>query len=286
MKSTVKFFLFAVTVASLVVGAKQAAAMDGKFSMGTEFSYFKYEEPDIMEQKGPMFGIFGDYTARTPENDKVGSWGEFLSSYRNNYVFGLEGRFLGGQVDYDSRNTGSIDNIDEYLFEVRGVAGYDFPILEETVFTPYIGVGYRFLFDNSGGTTSTTGHFGYDRESHYIYLPIGFMTDSPLNNRWHWGFGLEYDVFLQGTQKSHLEDVDPLLSTLENDQEDGFGARGSIQFTRKAEGLDLVLEPFIRYWEVDESNIGTITCGGTPCAAGYEPKNKSIEYGVKVGAKF
>jgi hypothetical protein len=286
VKRTVKIFLIAALGAGSVVGVKQAAAIDGKFSMGTEFSYLKYEEPDVMEEKGPMYGIYGEYTLRGQENKRVESWADIFSGYNDNYMFGVDAKLAIGQVDYDSRSTGSIDNIDEVLAEVRGVAGYDFPILEDTVITPYIGVGYRFLADGLGGKTSSTGHLGYDRESHDVYLPIGFMTDSTLNDRWHWGFGLEYDVFLQGTQKSHLEDLDPSLSMLENDQEKGFGACGSLLFTREAESLDLVFGPFIRYWDIDESNIGTITCGGVLCAAGYEPKNESVEYGVKVGAKF
>ena len=171
-------------------------------------------------------------------------------------------------MDYDSRDTGSIDNINEYLFEIRALAGYDFPAGEATVLTPYIGIGYRYLDDNTGGKSSTTGAAGYDRESHYVYMPFGLKTITPLEGPWSLGFNVEYDLFLDGTQKSHLEDVSSALNTLENDQNSGYGVRGSIQFTRQADTWNLLVEPFIRYWNVDESNIAVITCGGTPCAPG------------------
>ena len=266
--------------------AQEGSSVPGKLTMGVEFSYFKYEEPDFMEQTGPLFGVYAEYAARTPENDKVSSWEEFLSSYPNNYVFGLEGQFLGGQVDYESNGTGSLDDISEYLFEIRGLAGYDFPVAAATVLTPYVGIGYRYLDDNMGGKTTTTGHGGYDRESHYVYMPFGLKTKTPLEGPWSLGFNVEYDLFLSGTQESHLEDVSSSLSTLENDQEEGYGVRGSIQFARQADTWNFLVEPFIRYWNVDESNIAVINCGGTPCAAGYEPNNESMEYGVKVGTRF
>lgn len=265
---------------------EEANPIPGKLTMGAEFSYFKYEEPDVMEETGPLFGVFAGYAMRTPENDKVSSWQEFFSSYQNNYMFGIEGQFLAGQVDYDSRDTGSIDNINEYLFEIRGLAGYNFPAGEATVLTPYIGLGYRYLDDNTGGKTSTTGAAGYDRESHYFYMPFGLNIARPLEGPWSVGFNIEYDLFLDGTQESHLEDVSSALNTLENDQNNGYGVRGSIQLVRQADTWNLLVEPFIRYWNVDESTIATITCGGTPCAAGYEPNNESTEYGVKVGTRF
>lgn len=266
--------------------AEDETAIPGKFSLGAEFSYFNYEEPDLMEENGPLFGAYAEYVLRTPENDKVGSWKEFLSSYPNNSVFGLDLRFLGGQVDYDSRDTGSIDNINDYLFEVRGTAGYDFPVFDQTVWTPYVGIGYRYLNDDSGGKTSTTGAAGYERESNYVYVPLGVRTNTPLSELWQLGFNVEYDIFVDGTQKSHLEDVSSLLNTVENDQDEGFGVRGSIQFARQADTWNLLLEPFVRYWSVEDSNVAVVTCGGTPCAAGYEPNNESIEYGVKIGTQF
>lgn len=279
-------FVAGFVMMATAAGAQEGSSVPGKLTMGAEFSYFKYEEPDVMEETGPLFGVYGEYVLRTPENDRVSSWEEFLAGYQNNYIFGIDAQFLAGQVDYESQSTGSIDDINDYIFEIRGVAGYDFPIFEQTVWTPYFGIGYRYLNDDTGGKTSTTGAAGYERESNYVYIPIGLKTNTPLSELWQLGFNVEYDIFVQGTQKSHLEDVSPALNTVKNDQEDGYGVRGSVQFARQAQTWNLLVEPFIRYWDVDESSVAVITCGGTPCAAGYEPKNESLEYGVKVGTQF
>ena len=99
MVKTVK--IWAVFAAGFVLmapaaWAQETSSIPGKLTMGAEFSYFEYEEPDLMEESGPLFGVFARYDIRTPENDKVSSWQEFLSSYQNNYMFGIEGQFLGG----------------------------------------------------------------------------------------------------------------------------------------------------------------------------------------------
>mgnify|MGYP001572143151 CR=1 FL=1 len=55
------------------VWARQGSSVPGKLTMGAEFSYFKYEELDLMEQAGPLFGVYAEYAMRTPENGKVSS---------------------------------------------------------------------------------------------------------------------------------------------------------------------------------------------------------------------
>ena len=55
------------------VWAREGSSVPGKLTMGAEFSYFKYEELDLMEQAGPLFGVYAEYAMRTPENGKVSS---------------------------------------------------------------------------------------------------------------------------------------------------------------------------------------------------------------------
>jgi len=100
--------------------------------IGAEIEYIKYEEPDIMENTGIMYGITGSY------------------AYHNNIMLKADGRFSYGQVDYSSAETGDMDNIDDYIFEVRGAGGYDISSLKDVVITPYFGFGYRYLNDESG----------------------------------------------------------------------------------------------------------------------------------------
>ncbi|MCA9408433.1 MAG: hypothetical protein KC733_07075, partial [Candidatus Omnitrophica bacterium] len=253
---------------------------------GTEISHITYEEPDVMEEKGIMYGVFGVYTMREDANVKVQSFSDFFSNYVHNRMARVDAKFSAGQVDYESNGTGTIDDIDDYMFEVRGVLGYDFMVGAESLITPYLGVGYRYLTDKLGGKISTTGHFGYDRETHYLYMPFGLDFLVPLRNSWKVVFNAEYDLFLDGTQESHLEDVSPSLNTLENNQDSGYGVRGSIKFLKTSEDINFFIEPFIRYWNIDESDTATISCGGTPCALGFEPKNESTEAGVKIGINW
>ncbi|PIV41068.1 MAG: hypothetical protein COS27_10960 [Nitrospirae bacterium CG02_land_8_20_14_3_00_41_53] len=66
-----------------------------------------------------------------------------------------EGRLSYGWVDYS--NSGTMDDIDDYIWELRGLGGYDFSVLKASILTPYIGIGYRYLNDDMSGRVSSTG---------------------------------------------------------------------------------------------------------------------------------
>jgi hypothetical protein len=240
----------------------------GIWETGVEISGITYEEPGIMEDEGIMYGVSVSYTDRA------------------DYMFKVEGRYAYGQVDYTSNGTGAIDNIDDYIFELRCLFGYDFRVDDRTVLTPYLGLGYRYLNDDSAGMISSTGHWGYERESNYYYSPVGIEVVYDLENGWHCGLLAEYDIFWKGVQKSHLSDVNPSYSDMENDQDDGYGLRGSITLLRKGDTVDLLIEPYIRYWDIDKSEVKNIVYSGFIIGYGYEPENNSTEIGVKLAIRF
>jgi len=95
------------------------------WAIGAEISHIKYKEPGLMEQKGFMYGINAFY------------------AYHNNFMLKTDVRYSQGEVDYKSNETGKQNNIDDYIFEVRGLAGYDFKLSSKEFITPYIGFGYR-----------------------------------------------------------------------------------------------------------------------------------------------
>ncbi len=236
------------------------------WEVGPEISHITYEEPGVMEEKGFMYGIAGSY------------------AYHNIYMLKVEGRYSFGQVDY--KNSGTIDDIDNSIFEFRGLGGYDFRMSETSILTPYIGFGYRYLKDDVGGMTSSTGALGYERESKYYYSPIGIETITKLDNGWSLGLTVEYDYFWKGIQKSHLSDVDASISDMENDQNDGYGLRGSIKLQKKSEKIDFIIEPFIKYWDIEKSEVSAITVAGSIWGYGWEPENNSTEFGIKFAVKF
>jgi hypothetical protein len=263
-----KVLVLAICFAFISMGSVLAQTELPKHSvdLGTEISYIKYKEPGVMEEKGMMYGIVGSYT------------------YHNKLMLKADGRFSYGQVDY--KNSGTIDNIDDYILEFRGLGGYDFPVFTASTITPYMGIGYRYLNDDSGGKTSSTGYLGYEREQSYFYSPIGVEIITPLKNDWSIGATLEYDIFWSGKNKSHFSDVSSAYNDLEFDQDEGYGIRGSVKFQKKGEKLDFVIEPFIRYWNIKQSDSDLLTINGTPYAYYVEPKNNSTEFGIKFAAKF
>jgi hypothetical protein len=174
------------------------------FEIGGEASVITYEEPGVMKEKGEMYGVFASLTHRISLNEHIDRIQDVFSDENKINMFRLEGKISGGEVNYQSQGTGAIKYIDDYMIEGRALAGYDVPIFIESRITPYLGIGYRYLNDNTGGRVSTTGHAGYEREANYVYLPIGFESNFPINEGWSWGATFEYDVFLGGKQKSHF----------------------------------------------------------------------------------
>jgi len=276
------------------------------FEIGSEVSNITYVEPDVMQEKGDMQGIYGILTYRFDENAKRKSRMNVWDKREKFAFFRLDGRFSWSSVDYDSQNTGDLSGLEDYMTEIRGVVGYELPIKETATLMPYAGFGTRYLSDDLRGTT-TTGNWGYRRESRY-YLPIGIEVKISPRNGWLIGFMAEYDYFLTGAQRSHLEDgglsiQDSVTGTwyvrdmLLNDQDEGHGIRGSFIIMKKTKYIDLFIEPFVRYWSIKESdpqqqtsNGGTVLwfqdAGFTIPLTGVEPENKSTEYGLKFGAKF
>ncbi|MFA4991487.1 MAG: hypothetical protein WC569_02790 [Candidatus Omnitrophota bacterium] len=249
------------------------------FDFGTEISNIKYEEPGVMKEEGVMYGIAASYT------------------YRNAYMLRADGRYASGQVDY--KNSGTLNDIDDYILELRGLVGYDLSKNKTKTFTPYAGFGYRYLLDDQGGMTTSTGAKGYDRESNYFYSPIGIETTNSFNNGWTMGATLEYDYFWKGKQKSYLSDArlyDPITgyytyNDIENSQDSGYGVRGSMKLEKKGKKLDFGVEPYIRYWKIKQSDVtadSVISEDGLwlITSAFVEPKNESTEVGVRFTLRF
>ncbi|MBU2541765.1 MAG: hypothetical protein KJ593_07670 [Candidatus Omnitrophica bacterium] len=235
------------------------------FEMGSEYTSFSYEEPPInIEDEGDFYGVFGVLTRRSKSDCLISR---------------VEGRFAYGRVDYDgslSNGTPHTDEGDDYTAEIRGLLGRDFQRADSTI-TPFVGFGYRYLNDQLESI------YAYEREITYLYSPVGFETSTPLGQDWTWGVRAEYDIFWSGVVKSHLSDVDASLNDLRNEQDNGYGVRGSVYLKKKInEKFQLSIEPFFRYWEIEDSNLALITVSGTVVSAGYEPANRTKEYGLKV----
>ena len=238
------------------------------FALGTEISYFKYKE-SVMEDKGMMYGITGSYTFHI-----------------NKMMLKTEGKFAYGQMDYDGATWEMTpvneSGIPDYMLEFRWLLGYDFVVAKNITITPDFGVGYRWLQDNSQEKSTS----GYQRESNYLYFPVGVGIITPLDKSWSLGANIEYDFLMWGEQKTYLSDYNPGLNNIGSRQTRGYGARGSISIARKGERVGFVIEPYIRYWNIADSDYEPVTYYGTFLTYAIEPSNESVEFGCKLAITF
>jgi hypothetical protein len=264
----VKKVILAAAAGLMLLGAGSSSAEPvQRWELGAELSSIAYEEPGVMKEDGVMYGI-------------VGSW----TNYHDRAMVRVEGRFSYGQVDYE--NSGTLDDIDDFMLEFRMLGGRELSVLKPAVVMAYAGFGYRYLNDDSGGMTTSTGAKGYERVSNYFYLPIGIEALVGMEKGWSLGAALEYDLFLWGKQVSRLSDANPSYSDIENEQSDGYGWRGSIRLRKEWGSKEFAIEPFIRYWDIKQSDYQPVLYNGVVWGYGYEPKNNSREVGVKLSIIF
>jgi hypothetical protein len=231
-----------------------------------EIFYHRYTEPD-MKEDGVFYGInINAYERKWVKKSHEGE------SKGIKWVFGGEFEFGYGLIDYngelmDEYNTPyTVTNINDFLVDTRFLIGYDLP-LENKLQTIYSGIGYRFLQDDSSFDPS-----GYLRRSNYIYLPIGLKMMGSNVDGWAIGGSLEFDALLYGEQYSDIYGYD-----IRNDQTTGFGIRAAIDLIKEGKKTDFKIQPFIRYWNIDKSDVRE---------GFYEPKNKTIQAGMALVWSF
>jgi hypothetical protein len=234
-----------------------------RFSVGPRIYHHEYTEPGIMENQGYFTGVAYNLT------------------YEKSVVVSLDGFLSYGQVDYTSGASGSIDDKDNFCADTRLLLGYAVVNDGRMKLTPYAGIAYRYLSDEGQGRYSTTGNWAYDRESTYIYSPVGVVFSIPLHNGWTFVPSAEYDIFWAGTQKSHLG-YQPGYEDFENDQTGGYGLRAVLAFEKQMTRFSLGWELFYRYWDIDRSEIYRDSWGRN----WVEPANETTEIGVGVSFRF
>ena len=238
------------------------------WNIGPEVYYFRYEEPSMMKSEGVFVGINVNYTCRA----WVPEYPEDLVS-ESKYMLRAEGRFAWGEVDYDGQTWDgtpvTMSSIDDFALETRLIFGPDF-LTETSIHTFFTGIGYRYLNNDSSDYMG-----GYERESNYLYLPLGFELTSQETDGWSWGAAIEFDLLLWGSQRSHLSDVG--LSDVDNEQNSGYGLRASFKLQKRNNNTSFIIEPFVRYWNIEESEVAY--SDGIPVV---EPDNETIEAGIRL----
>ena len=244
------------------------------WDIGPEIYSFKYEEPAFLgfpgiKEEGIFYGLRFGFTFRdwVPASSKK-------SSSDGGAMLRAEGRFAFGQVDYDGSlmdgTPYTVDNIDDFTFEGRLLLGADM-LLGDSLNTLYAGIGYRYLNDDSSFDPA-----GYERESNYLYVPLGYQFDSSHKAGWSLGFGAEFDFFLIGEQKSYFSKFG--FNDVYNRQSSGYGYRASVRLQQKSKYTIFAIEPFYRYWDIDDSEVEY-----DPWGIGWiEPANETSEIGIQL----
>jgi len=240
------------------------------FEIGLGVTFLGYEEDveDLsMEIDGFMHGVVGSYT------------------YHNKIMFSASVEYSIGDLYYDGQlqiGPPILTDTEDWKVECRGLFGYDV-IRGSHVLTPFLGIGYRYWNDD------IQGYGGYERETEYWYSPIGLKTCSPLSDNWTWGISLEYDLFWDGKNNTGTAGIPEFDDLPELDQDSGYGARFSLRFSSQLnKHCSLSIEPYIMYWNIDESDIVVAYEAPWPFPSVYaqEPDNETTSYGLRVSVEF
>jgi len=231
------------------------------WEVGGQFADYHYEEPGLMKLTGGRAGVVGAYT--------------FTNAAR---VFSrIDARTSYGSLKYESTGSGTLEEVPDWIFETRAVSGKDFLLGDRVSLSPYIGLGYRYLYNDLRGYSST-GAGGYRRASRYIYAPVGTTMRIHAGEHWVIAPMIEYDVFLRGRQYSYLSDIGPGFSDVSNRQTKGMGYRAYLMIEKGRWAFG----PWMHYWKIKDSeptvdNFGRVL---------FEPENWTREYGVELRFRF
>lgn len=252
-----------------------------QIEMGFDLSHMSYEET-VPDQAGFDEQFFmRDYGFFAGVNASLAYYGALFLK--------LDAQYKAGQIHYESCRTGSANGIHDYVFGYRGLVGFCMCSRNGTRITPYTGLGYRYLFDRSSEkhtTQSSTVFHGYDRESNYLYSPLGVELNRRFDAHWTVGLVGEFDYLWRGFQESHLEQVSAYFPVV-NKQDTGWGARISLRMIRcDVSDRQMVLEPYFRHWNIDRSEYSAAYIGSHFARLGNEPHNTTNEFGFKFSWVF
>ena len=272
-----------VSISSLVLLTSVAFAQSSQVNLKTEsaneigltVSAYTYSEPSLsVTNKATNLGV----------------------EYQGTYAFKNDW-FILGEFDYNNGSvrysgSGTASGIPQYYYNLKGAVGYDFAF-DGFNLSPYAGLGYRFLSQQLGGTVTSTGAMGYDRQSTYNYIPVGLIHRMAVGAKSKLETTLEYDYLISGNQYSGLGSLNGTyggttysgIPNVNNSQNSGYGLNLTVMYKEDSWGVG----PYFKYWNIQQSNTAyaTITKNGSLYNySAYEPANNTKEFGVKAIYRF
>lgn len=235
-----------------------------------DLSNYDYHEPRVTS---------GYNTVDVRISDLKGGIGYYGTKPLAENFFGLlaiDYRF--GSAEWTaSDNSGSskqqAGGIPDYYVDGKIALGRDFTF-DSFVLSPYIGLGYRRLFNEFSSEASG----GYDRIQEYFYLPVGLIHRFGVGSAGMLETTVEGDFLLAGYHKAEFSDFDSRWEDANFKQDSGYGIRASMIYRKGHWGIG----PYLNYWNIADSDVDTIRCYGDAICPTWEPANSTTEYGLEL----
>lgn len=270
-------------VIAVLTASGASAQTPGGFEVGAELFDYNYRERVEGETIVRDDGLFGGL--RLGYTETIGG-GAFLRA-RLNVAFGSVDYSSNGAIIGEPTDT-RLENVLQGIGYLELHAGKDFVLKGGTTITPYVGIGARYLSDNSGGEESEDGLLGYDRQVSYSYLPLGVAARVPIGGRTSLVLAGQYNLFLGGDAESKFSEIDPAFPDVELELNDGSGYELSALVSMPLGRNAISFGPFIRRWNIGESESFILEDpeGSGESIELVEPRNRTTEIGVRVSFSF
>lgn len=219
-------------------------------------------------------------SSSTQDGNKLGISAAFTQALQNGWFWGGDARQSHGNVSYSSASSGSKGSNPDIVTEARLTLGRDFQVGRQ-VLAPYAGLGYRTLYTDLRGTT-TTGDQGYRRSGQYTYLPLGVTHRAHVNPEARFSTSLEYDLLLEGRQLTYLSDANPASNDPVNTQRQGYGLRVTGNYETSAWSFG----GYLHYWSLADSDAALRTLNGASSYLYTVPQNTTREIGLQLKLRF
>ncbi|MDC0350443.1 hypothetical protein OAM73_01250 [Candidatus Pelagibacter sp.] len=267
MKIIKKLFLFAFIISIFQMNLN-AAEIGSKHEYGISLlGSYEYEERKFMHLR----------SGSQAEKDQLENLG-FLYNYKNTFVkndylneFEFDSSYQFLTQTYSSYGTGTMDDIKTEIYNLRAL--YGFQLSEKLMLKS--GLGYRHLYHYWQDRHSSTGHFGYDREQDYTYLPILAELKMPIPELNLDGkLKLEYDIILQGNNTSYSAYQGGAFTDDKFENNNGYIWKVSY----KGERNGINFEPYYEFMNIDNSIADA--------SGSLEPANTTKEIGLRLTKVF
>lgn len=269
MKINRGLFLFLILIHAPTAFCDDLLAKKSFFEniyLGAQIINYRYTEPSLISHSGYLSGVFGEAT-----------W------ILRDHIHGiLDAELSAGNLDYNGSICDVNTNIcsdykaktNNFIFKLS----HRFNFIISDTLDLFLGPGFRYLYDKGSGAGF------YTRIGSYLYIPFGLVIKFP-------GFAglisldLEYDLFLSGTMKSKISEVNSTFSDVLHKQTKGLGSKILLKYERAENPWFGVL--YYENWSIAESNIEPLLINGTSSGSYLiEPKNFTDAVSFGLGYKF